>query len=132
MIPQAEGQKQEGRSGGGSQMAPPSGVEEIPPWVQDVDIWGPPWFQSDWQSVSSGALPEEINLTVRIKGFPKGLGALFGHSLKYGKKYRVKVWVRNGAGLEKEAGVTIINIVREIPKEKNGNKTNVPEKGNRL
>ncbi len=97
---------------------------EIPPWAQDVDLWGQPKFESDWENISSGALPEEINLAVKISGFSTGLGALFGggYSLKYGKSYRIKVWVRNGAGLEKAAGAVIIKVVRKLPGKHETNK----------
>ncbi|GEM_PF-6301540 len=130
IVPQAK--EQGGQAPGGGKFQTPK-AGEMPPWVQDVDVWGPPWFESDWQEVSSGALPEDINLTVRITGFPKGLGAfLGGHSLRYGKKYRVKVWVKNGAGLEKAVGTVTINIVRELPGKKGGSSNNVPQKSNRL
>ena len=91
----------------------------MPPWVQDADLWGTPDFESDWAGVSSGALPREMNLDVTLSGFATGVKALFGGSyrLRYGKSYRIKVWVRNGAGLEKAAGVVIIKVVRRIPGE---------------
>ncbi len=103
-----------GSSGGAEQFAAQT---EIPPWVQDADLWGPPGFESDWVNVSSGALPETINLNVNLSGFSTGISGLFGGSykLRYGKSYRIKVWVRNGAGIEQTAGVVIIKVVRKLP-----------------
>lgn len=109
---------------------------QIPPWVKDADLWGPPWFESEWTQVSSGVPPESINLTTDIEGFPTGIKKFFnpGHSLQYGKSYRVKIWVQNGAGVEKAAGAVIIKVVSRIPERSkdssNGKKPSSSRKGN--
>ncbi|NOY08712.1 MAG: hypothetical protein GXP33_07710 [Spirochaetes bacterium] len=107
-----------GFPGSGSQST--QGIQQganIPLRMQDMDLWGPPWFESDWISVSSGVPPESIDLNVDIKGFPTGLAAFInaGQSLRYGKSYRVKVWVQNGAGIETDAGIVVIKVVRGNP-----------------
>ncbi len=125
------------QTGGGGLNIQPGITTQVPPWIDDINIWGEPWFASQWQRVSSGALPQGINLNVRLSGFPTGFGAnIFGgaQGLRYNNSYRIKVWVKNGAGIEKSVGVAIIRIVREIPKEKqsNENENSLPKKTNRL
>ncbi len=111
----------------GGQTSPGSGIQGyetqtpfLPPWMKDVDLWGEPWFQSEWTEISSGAPPESIDIRATLTGFPvpNFLGALFGqtgHSLQYGKSYRIKVWVKNGAGLVAETNPVIIKVVKHIP-----------------
>lgn len=67
-----------------------------------VDI--PPWFESGWEGFSGGANPESIDLEIGITGFP-------GSGLSFGKRYQVKLWVMNGAGLTRYAGAVIIKTV---------------------
>jgi hypothetical protein len=63
-----------------------------------------PWFESDWESFSGGANPESIDLEIGITGFP-------GSGLSFGKRYQVKLWVMNGAGLTRYTGAVIIKVV---------------------
>lgn len=93
---------------------------QVPPWVNDIDLWGEPWFESNWTEISSGAPPQSIDIRATLTGFPiqTFLGALFGqqeHSLAYGRSYRVKVWIKNGAGLTAETNPVIIKVVKHIP-----------------
>ena len=77
--------------------------EEVPPWVGDLEMSTPPFFESDWNLVTTGAPPESVDLEITISGFPL---------LSYNKVYRVKVWVKNGAGRASEAGSATIQILR--------------------
>ena len=78
-------------------------AEEVPPWVRDLEMSTPPFFESDWNPVTTGAPPESVDLDITISGFPR---------LSYNKVYRVKIWVKNGAGRASEAGSVRIDILR--------------------
>ncbi len=60
----------------------------------------PPWIESGWETVSGGALPQSIDLTVVIRGFPR--------SLAPGRRYRVAFWVKNGAGTASDSEAAVI------------------------
>jgi len=79
------------------------GEFEVPPWAGDLEMSTPPWFESDWSPVTTGAPPESVDLDITVSGFPR---------LSYNKIYRVKVWVKNGAGRSLEAGSVSIDVLR--------------------
>jgi hypothetical protein len=95
----------EGAGGGwaGPTLEMEGGDLEVPPWVGDLEVSIPPFFESDWAPITTGAPPESVDLEITIGGFPL---------LSYNKVYRVKVWVRNGAGRASEAGSAMIEILR--------------------
>jgi len=91
----------------GSGSGPVLGMEgeylEAPPWVGDLEMSVPPFFESEWSLITTGAPPESVDLDITISGFPP---------LSYNKVYRVKIWVKNGAGRASEAGSVMIEILR--------------------
>jgi len=94
---------------------------EVPPWVGDLEMSIPPFFESDWNLVTTGAPPESVDVGITIGGFPR---------LSYNRIYRVKVWVKNGAGRAGEAGSTTIEILRPRKLKSRGGtslpKTDIP------
>jgi len=92
---------------------------EVPPWVGDLEMSMPPFFESDWSLITTGAPPESVDLEITIGGFP---------ALRYNRVYRVKVWVKNGAGRVSEAGSATIEILRPRKLKDRGG-TSLPETG---
>ena len=94
---------------------------EAPPWAGDLEMSTPPFFESDWNAVTTGAPPESVDLDITIGGFP---------TLSYNRVYRVKVWVKNGAGRAGEAGSATIEILRPRKLKSRGGtslpKTDIP------
>ena len=90
---------------------------EVPPWVGDLEMSVPPFFESEWSPITTGAPPESVDLDITISGFP---------SFSYNRVYRAKVWVKNGAGRASEAGSATIQILR--PRKLRGRgATSLPE-----
>ncbi len=89
--------------GAGPALEMEGGEFEVPPWAGDLEMSTPPWFESDWSLVTTGAPPESVDLDITVSGFPR---------LSYNKVYRIKVWVKNGAGRAGEAGSVSIDILR--------------------
>jgi hypothetical protein len=92
---------------------------EVPPWTGDLEISIPPFFESEWSPITTGAPPESVDLDITISGFPP---------LGYNKVYRVKVWVKNGAGRASEAGSATIEILRPRKLKGRGG-TSLPKSG---
>ncbi len=89
--------------GSGPALEMEGGEFEVPPWAGDLEMSTPPWFESDWSLVTTGAPPESVDLDITVSGFPR---------LSYNKIYRIKVWVKNGAGRASEAGSVNIDVLR--------------------
>jgi hypothetical protein len=111
-------------SGQGEAAAAPtleSGIEafEVPPWLEDVEVSTPPWFESQWSAVAVGAPPQSVDLDITISGFPR---------LSYRKAYRIKVWVKNGAGLISEAGSVTVEV-QSAGKTKGGSESGARKGG---
>lgn len=117
IIPEGSGSS-EGSTGGA---VPGLGMEaenfDLPPWTGDLEMNLPPFFESEWNPVSTGAPPESVDLEITIRGFPR---------LRYNRLYRLKVWVKNGAGRTAEAGSVTIQLLR--PRQLRGRDgTRLPE-----
>ncbi|MBN2441519.1 MAG: hypothetical protein JXJ04_09230, partial [Spirochaetales bacterium] len=72
-------------------------------------VIGPPWFERGWHTISNGINPAGINMNLDLTGFP-------GNGLQPGTMYKIKVWVKNGAGIEKVSNTATVTI-KELPKK---------------
>lgn len=67
----------------------------------------PPWIDSGWIDTSTGAPPVTFEKEIVITDYPKP-------GLEEGVIYRIRVWLQNGAGIQKDGGAVMISIIPSI------------------